>query len=684
MSKQNRRIYEFDNFRLDVADRQLFRDRRPITLPSKAFDLLLVLIENRGRLVGKEELYQKVWADQIVEESNLTVQVSAIRKALGERTQNPRYIVTVVGHGYRFVGEVVGVDEDHEVVIETETLARVVIESESEETAKEHTDRLFTASIAPALLAEGDDHRIAGAESGNSTTLAGERQAITSSSVGLLRHSRATRTKRVVMLVSALALMIAAGTAAYFLWPKPQSGPIRSIAVLPFKPLVADDRDESLEMGMADTLIARLSNIREISVRPIGAVRKYAGLEQDSVAAGQEQKVDAIIDGQLQRSGEKIRVTVLLLLARDGSALWAGQFDEKFTNIFAVQDSISERVAGMLAAKLTGEEKKQLTRQYTGNAEAYELYLKGRYHLNRLTDDGFKKSLEYFQQAIEKDSNFALAYAGLAESYNALADFNVLPPKEVYPKSRSAALAALKLDDLLAQAHTALAVVLFEYDWAWSDAETEFKRAIELSPGDSDAHLQYSYYLAFMGQFDEAIAEMKRSQELDPVSLVKITGVGQILYAARRYDEAIEQCKKAIEMDPNLGFAHWLLGLAYMYKGMYEPAILAFQKSIPLSGDSPDEPASLALAYARSGKKADARKILDELKRRSKSKYLSPTVIATIHGALGENDQAFEWLDKAYDERDFLLVLLKVEPMFDPLRSDRRFAELVRRVGLPQ
>jgi TolB-like protein/Flp pilus assembly protein TadD/predicted Ser/Thr protein kinase len=461
-------------------------------------------------------------------------------------------------------------------------------------------------------------------------------------------------------------------------------GGIKSIAVLPFKPLVEQSRDEALELGMADSLIARLSNIRQISVRPVSAVRKYAGLEQDALAAGREQKVDAVLEGNIQRSGENLRVTVRLVQLLDGSSLWAGQFDEKFTNIFAVQDSISERVAGVLALTLTGQEKERLKKPYTENTEAYELYLKGRFHANRLTDDGFLKSLEYFQQAIEKDPNFALAHAGLAGAYNALAGFNVRPPKEVYPKARSAALTALNLDHLLARAHTELAMVNLTFDWDWAGAEREFKRAIEISPSDSDAHYYYSYYLAFMGKFDNAISEIKKAQEFDPISLVKLTGVAQVLLMARRYDEALEHCEKALEMDPNLGFAHWLLGLTYLYKGSYEPAIRALQQSIPLSGGSPDESASLAHAYALAGKRTEALKILEELKQQAKRKFISPGTIAYLYGALGERDQAFALLDKAVEERDNMVVLLKVEPMFDPLRSDSRFAKLLRRIGFPE
>ena len=243
---------------------------------------------------------------------------------------------------------------------------------------------------------------------------------------------------------------------------------------------------------------------------------------------------------------------------------------------------------------------------------------------------------------------------------------------------------ALKLDDTLAQAHTALAVVNMAYDWDWPGAEREFKRAIEISPSDSDTHYGYGYYLAFIGKFDQALAETRRAQELDPVSLVKLTGVGQVLLMARRYDESIEQCQRALEMDPNLGFAQWLLGLAHMYKGSYEPAILAFKKSIPLSGDSPDEAASLAHAYALSGKKTEARRILEELRQQGKRKYISPGTMADLYFLLGDKDQAFALLDKAYDERDNMVALLKVDPYFDPLRSDPRFTDLLRRVGFPR
>jgi len=463
----------------------------------------------------------------------------------------------------------------------------------------------------------------------------------------------------------------------------PSVTPIKSIAVLPFKPLVADRRDEALELGMADTLISKLSNIKQVTVRPLSAVRKYANLDQDAAAAGREQNVDAVLDGNIQRSGEKVRVTVRFVRVTDGHEIWSEQFDESFTDIFAVQDSVSRKVTGVLAVALTGDEDKLLTKRHTSNVEAYQLYGLGRYHLTRLTDDGFRKGRDYFQQAINKDPNYALAHAGLADANNRLSGWNAVAPKEGFPAAKKAALKALEIDEGLAEAHTQLGVTKLLYDWDWMGAENEFKRAIEINPNNPDTRYLYGLYLSAMARFEEAVTEMKRAQELEPISLEKIAGIGDARYYQRHFDEAIAQYQKALEMDQNSGYAHWALGNVYLHKGMHEQAIAEYQKSIPLSGDSPDEPASLAYVYAISGKMQEARQILGDLQQRAKRSYVAPTMIASVYAALGEKDQAFAWLDKAYEERDFILIFLKVDPMFDRLRSDPRFATLLRRIGLP-
>ena len=676
MLETGRTIYGFDEFRIDTQKRRLGREGEVIPLTSKAFDLLLALVESGGREISKDELMQRVWPDQIVEDANLTVTMSHLRKALGERANEHRFIVTIPGRGYRFIAEVIDLAEPRELIIESKSASQVTVEEEIV------SDRVLEAG---ASLPSGESaHPLPALDAKREPDFSVLPQALVSRMPAVPATARTNRRRMAV----AAAGLIAVAIAAYYLLighgtanEVPQ---IKSIAVLPFKPLVTEGRDESLELGMADTLIARLSNIHQISVRSISSVRKYSALEQDPIAAGREQRVDAVIDGQIQKAGEKVRVTVRLLRVADGVPLWAGQFDEKMTDIFAVQDSISERLTAALAVKLTSEEQRRLTKRNTDDTEAYQLYLKGRYHLNRLTDDGFFKGRDYFQQAIDKDPNYALAYAGLADAYNALGGFDTLASKETFPKAREAAEKALELDESLAEAHSALAVVKFSYDWEFTAAEREFRRALEINPNYSDAHKMNSYYLTAMGRFDDALKEMTRAQELDPLNLEKIAGSGEVLYHQRRYDQAIEQYGKALEMDPNSGFVHWALGRTLLAQGKYDEAVAELKKSIPLSGESPDEPAELARAYALSGRRDEARKILEELKSLSARKQVAPSVVAAIYGALGDKAQAFELFERAFKERDVILVLLNVEPMFDPLRSEPRFAELASRVGLPQ
>jgi eukaryotic-like serine/threonine-protein kinase len=495
---------------------------------------------------------------------------------------------------------------------------------------------------------------------------------------------RIERRTAIGILVAAVALILIVGYVIYSRRTEPPSNKlIKSIAVLPFKPLVAENRDEALELGMADTLINKLSNIRQVTVRPLSAVRKYRELDQDAVAAGREQKVEAVLDGNIQKAADKIRLSVRLIRVEDGGEIWSQVFDEKLTDIFSLQDSVSDRVSRVLAIALTGEERNLLAKRDTNNVEAYNLYVLGRYHLNRLTDDGFRKGRDYFQQAIDKDPKYALAHVGLADAYNRLSGWNVISPTEGFSNAKRSAMTALTIDESLAEAHTMLGVVLMLYDWDWAAAEKELRRAIEINPNSADGHQMYSYYLSqTQRRFDEAMTEMKRAEELDPLSIEKKVGIGDIFHYQRKYDLAIQQYQRALELDPNSGYAHWSLGNAYIQTRNFPEAIAALKTSIPLSADSPDEPASLACAYALSGKKIEARAILNDLKGRSKERYVSPSMIAFIHGALGEKDEAFKWLETAYERRDFLLVLLKTEPLFDSLSSDPRFEDLVRKLGL--
>jgi len=376
---------------------------------------------------------------------------------------------------------------------------------------------------------------------------------------------------------------------------------------------------------------------------------------------------------------------VRLVSVSDVSLLWADHFDENFTDIFRVEDSISTKVAAALALKLSSDEQRRLIKRYTDNAEAYQHYLKGRFFWNKRTGEGFKLGIAQFKEAVERDPSYALAYAGLADSYTGLTFYNFAAPNETMPKAKEAATNALTIDNKLAEAHAALAHVKVNYDWEWTDAEKEFRLSIELKPDYATAHQWYAiHYLTPTGRSEEAIQEMKRALDLEPTSLVMNTFLGATLYFAGRYDDAIEQCRKTIEMDSNFAVGHWHLGLAYEQKGMFDDAIRELQQSITLSGSSPLMIAALGHAYARAGKRNEANRILDELHKLSAVRYVSSYELAAIYVALGDTEQAFQQLENGYKERSFHLINLKVRPEFAPLRNDPRFHDLVRRIGLPE
>ena len=656
MSKEPFNCYQFGPYRLDPNERRLLRNGEPVPLTPKAFATLVVLVQRSGRLVEKDELMKLLWPDSFVEESNLNQHVWTLRRTLGENKAGNEYIETVPKRGYRFMAEVQELGhEGFELVAERRTLTHIVTE-DGVEASERPRERL--------------------SESEASNLIAGKRRWVT---------------RRRALAVGGLGLLLLTVSVLTLRWwrsgearrteaaPAATRTNLTSMAVLPFKPLVANDRDEYLEMGMVDVLITKLSNIRQLKVRSISTVRKYADLQQDPVAAGRELQVEAVLDGSIQRVGDRVRVTVRLLNVQDGTSLWADKFDEPFTNIFALQDSISERVAAALPLNLSGEEKARLSRHYTENTEAYQLYLKGRYFWNKQTEEGFRKGIDYFNQAIRDDPNYALAYAGMSDCYALLSDFGFVPPREGFPKAKEAATRALAIDEKLAEAHTSLGRVKRDYDWDWPGAEQEFKRAIELNPNYPSAHQWYAVYLSSLGRHQEAIAEIKRALELDPLSLPVNSVTGRVLYLARQYDEAIEQSRKTIEMDPRFATAYQNLGRSYEQKGMYAEAVATFQewnKVAPGHGL-----AFLGRAYALAGKTDEAQKILAQLKELSARRYVSPYHVAMIYAGLGDKEQTLAWLERAYQQRNHNMVFLKVEPELDGLRSDPRFADLMRRVG---
>lgn len=457
---------------------------------------------------------------------------------------------------------------------------------------------------------------------------------------------------------------------------------LTSIAVLPFSLIGGGSGDEYLKLGMADALITRLGNIHKIVLRPTSAVRKYVSHEQDSIKLGQKLGVEAVLEGAIRRRGEHVRITVQLVSVSGEATLWAGRFDEKFTDIFAVEDSISEQVAAALILKLTSDEKRRLTRRYTEDVEAYEAYLKGRYFWNKRTEEGMRKGVEYFRRAIEIDPLYALAYAGLADSYNVLGIYNLSPPRETFPKAKAAAVKALEIDDALAEAHTSLAHALQYFDWDWAGAEREYRRAIELNPDYATAHHWYANYLITMGRHAEAMEEMRLARRLDPLSAIIEGNIGNHLYYTRRYDLAMEHFRKMLEMEPDFYGTHTNLGGVYEQKGMYGEAISEFEKALALDDNLPTR-AWLGHAYALAGRRAAAHEVIGELQERSRSRYISPYDIAVIYVGLGDAGQAFAWLEKAYEDRSDSLVWLKVDPRLDGIRGDPRLTDLMERVGLP-
>jgi len=460
---------------------------------------------------------------------------------------------------------------------------------------------------------------------------------------------------------------------------------IDSLAVLPLANTSADPTMEYFSDGITESIIDALSRLPELRVMAWSTVSHYRGRQIDPRDAGRNLDVRAVLTGRIIQLGERLVIKTELVDAADGSYLLGESYDCKPSDILEIEAEIAREISEKLLLRLTGEERKRLAKRYTDNTEAYHAYLKGRYFWNKRTDESVRQGIEYFKQAIEIDPNYALAYAGLADSYVILGSFGIatLPPGEAFPKAREAAARALEIDDLLAEAHASLAISVASYDRDWPAAEREFKRSIELKPGYATARHWYGFiYLAAMGRLDEAIAEVRRAHELDPLSITISSDLGLLLYLARQYDQAMGEYQKTLEMDQNFVYSHWKLGLAYEQKAMYEEAIAEFRKAIALSGRSLLPLAQLGHAYAVSGKRDEALAVLGQLNELSKRMYVSSYRTAMIYAGLGQRKQAFEWLERAYDERDPWLIWLKRDPVVEGLRSDPRFTNLLRRMGL--
>jgi TolB-like protein/Tfp pilus assembly protein PilF len=582
MAQPQTYIYEFDDFRVDPGRRLLLgRDGRPLPLTPKAFDTLIYLVQHADVVLGKETLMRAIWADTAVEENNLNQCISVLRRVLGEKRAEHRYIVTVPGRGYRFV-------------------------------------------------------------------------------------ARVNKHKPPVIAIS--------------------KEPIASIAVLPFQPLARNKRDESLEMGMADTLITRLSGIRDLVVRPMSSVRKYADLKLDALAAGRELGVESVLEGSLQRHSDRVRVTVRLLNVLNGASLWAGTFDDELTDIFALQDAISEQVAQALSVELSQEDTTRLVKHDTESTKAYQLYLKGRHYWWKNSPEEYWKSRDYFHRAVEEDPSYALGYCGLNSFYGFGAAWGVVPPEEGWPKAEWAVTKALQLDDQLAEAHLDLAALKMVYYLDWAGTEREAKRAIELSPGFDEIHYVYSFFLVVMSRFHEAIAEGKRALACNPFSVRISQHLGYALYCARNYDEAIQQYRKALELDPNDASVYEALGDTYERKGEYRKAVEQWTKAMLLTNDTELVttlgPANTKEDVDRAVRDVAAKRLDRLLRNRERGDYVPAIRFAREHLRAGDQEEALKWLTLACEERNVYSLLIGSDPFYDPLRADQRFSKLLQRMKL--
>jgi DNA-binding winged helix-turn-helix (wHTH) protein/TolB-like protein len=619
------RTHRFADIVVELDRYNLVKGGESKKITPRAFEVLNYLIEHRERVVEKQELFEQIWGESFVSDNALTRAIREIRQVIGDDADAPRYIETVPKRGYRFIAEISDAPSENVVPLD------IVLAERTEE---------------PSI-------------------------------------GRGLRLNRKVAVVAIGFVSIAVALVLTSWWMSRKTvqrvtGMPRTIAVLPFKPVVADNRDPAFELGMADNLITRLSNLRQIIIRPTGAIRKYSSLDQDPIAAGRELGVEAVLEASMHRMGEKVRVNARLLDTKDGSAIWSYQSDNYFTDIFTAQTTISEKIASALALELAGRELQLLARRHTNKSEAYQLYAKGRYHLFRRTGRDTEKAIGYFRQAVTSDSNYALAHEGLAFAYISLCYLGVVPCIEVMPKAKESVMRALEIDSSLAEAHTTFGLFKFTYYWDWSGAERYLKAALALNPNSSYVHQIYAFYLSNVGRSNEAIAEINKALELDPTSLFANRFLGMFLYFARQPDRAIDQLQKTFDLDSTFETTYGWMANSYEQIGDYEKSVIWDMKL----EKAPQSVKALTETYAASGWNGYWRKRIDLTQENANRSYIDPYHLATMHARLGEKEQALKHLHKAFDERSSQLVFLKIDPTLDNLRSDPRFPALLRRIGL--
>ena len=631
------RRLKFGCFEADPRSGELTRQGKRFPLQEQPFRLLVMLLERPGELITREEVRQRLWPQAVVDfDHGLNKAISKIRDALGDSAEKPRFIETVARRGYRFLADVATVSD----------------EVPQPTTAQE---------ITPDSVAGTGDRS-------------------TTRSVELNRFLRRRPVALGVASCATLAVVLAASWALFH--REHSFTPIHSLAVLPLQNLSSDASQEYFTDGMTDELITQLGQNRALRVISRTSVMTYKNAPKALADVARQLDVQAVVEGSVLRVGDRVRITVQLIQVPKDEHLWAHSYEGNVRDTLALQSEVSQAIAGQILTTLTRQGKGPVSQSKALNPDAYEAYLRGRYFWNKREIVGLEKAMQYFQRAIAADPDYAEAYAGLADAYALAGDweYGVLSPQVALPRAKAAATKALLLDPTLSEAHTSLAFALDLYAWDWNNAEREFQRALELNPGYATAHHWYAYHLMVVGRDDEGISEMRKAENLDPLSLIISAGLADVLCIAHRFDEASRQIQKTLELDANFAIAHFELGELLVQKHRPDAAIAEFQRAIELNGHSGAFDANLAYAYALSGRAVDAQRIAGELEQLNERNGSLEANIALIYVGLGDADGAISWLDKAYGDRFNPSII--VRPEFDPLRSDPRFKDLMRRLGL--
>ena len=640
-------IFRFGPFEAKPRAQELSKNGTPLRLRGQPFAILELLLNRAGEVVTREEIRQKLWpADTFVDfEHGLNTSIKKLRKALCDSANAPRYIETIPRLGYRFIAPV-------EATVEPKAKKPTGVETVAEEDSKHPVSQVgggrprLHLFLAPAVL-----------------VLA---------AAALVFNMAGARTRLFALFRSTKNASVAVASA-----PKP----LPSIAVLPLQNLSNNSDEDYFADGMTDELTTDLAQFGSLRVISRTSAMHYKGASKTAPEIGRELGVDTLIEGTVQRVGDRVRIRVQLIDSASDRHLWARSYDHDLKDVLALQSSAARDIAEEVEGKVVPPPANAPLNLHPVKPEAYEAYLKGRYFWNKRTEDGLKKSIEYFEQAISQDPKFAAAYAGLADSYSILGS-DVLPARVASAKAHVAATKALELDPAIAEGHAELGLVEFYYDWDWTRSEQEFRRAIELNPNYATAHQWYGYYLAAMGRFPEALEEAGKAQQIDPLSLSINTTLAGRYRDLHQYAQAIDLNRRTLEMDPNFMPAHIALGATYEDQGNWSQAISEYQQAVAISQNNPIALASLGSAYGHLGDQAAARKMIARLQEASKHHYVSAFDMATVFAGIGDPDSAFHWLEKAYAQRESQMAFLNITHRMDPLRSDPRFADLLRRMGL--